>query len=67
MADLLVVRLQALDDTGDAKVVVSLCTVQRPERQNTSVQRRFHRDDLTDESRTFFFFLSNLHIRNDTK
>lgn len=66
MADLLVVRLQAFDDTGDAKVVVSLCTVQRPERQNTSVQR-FHRDDLTDESRTFLFFLSNLHIRNDTK
>lgn len=32
MADLLIVRLQALDNTGDAKVVVSLGTVQRPGR-----------------------------------
>lgn len=31
MVDLLVVRLQTLDDTRDTKVVVPLGTVQRPE------------------------------------
>lgn len=33
IADLLIVRLQAFDDARDAKVVVSLGTVQRPERK----------------------------------
>lgn len=33
MADLLIVRLQALDDTRDAKVIVPLGAVQCPERK----------------------------------
>lgn len=33
MADLLVVRLQALDNTRDAKVVVVFGAVQRPDRE----------------------------------
>lgn len=40
MADLLVVRLQALYNARDAKVVVPLGAVQRPERKNTTSDKK---------------------------
>ena len=40
MADLLVVRLQALDNTRDAKVVVPLGAVQRPDGAKQTQQHK---------------------------